>query len=68
MVPTESLVNVILRCMPAEHQDGWKDLNKVAHGELSDAAREAARWVEQNGAAFGLRPPNIGERSRVMGA
>eukprot|EP00974_Lingulodinium_polyedra_P047968 4606135-Lingulodinium_polyedra.AAC.1 len=54
--------------MPAEYHDGRRELHKAAHGELNAGAREAARWVEQNGAALGFRPPNIDERSRVMGA
>eukprot|EP00974_Lingulodinium_polyedra_P108055 10459592-Lingulodinium_polyedra.AAC.1 len=55
--------------MPAELQEAWKRLHKDARPRQHSAEEaRVALWVEQNGAQHGFRPPDVTERSRVMGA
>lgn len=54
--------------MPGELRAGWDAVTQGAFaGPASRAALQAAAWLTQQGAAFGVRTPSVAERARALG-
>eukprot|EP00974_Lingulodinium_polyedra_P097824 9482140-Lingulodinium_polyedra.AAC.1 len=54
--------------MPANCRSGQALLNRgEARGRQANDRADAATWIARRGPELGLRPPNLGERSRATG-